>query len=421
MEKLVTVFTPVHRFEEKHLTDLYESLAAQSYKNFEWLILLNGDALRYVNTIASLFKEEKRISLYKTDGTGSIGLLKSICCEYARGEYLVEVDYDDMLTPNALEAIVNTLSLEKVQFVYSNSVEFTGNYSEGNSNTYSEVFGWKSAPFENHTQMVAFPPSAHYFRRIEFAPNHVRAFKKEGYNRVGGYDKSIAVGDDHDLVCRFYVEFGNAGFAHINECLYLYRVHPKNTCNGDNRNAEIQAQVDVNYIKWAEKMYLKWASDKNLLSIDLGGRFNCPEGYKSVDLRDADIIMDLTGTWELEDNSVGVLRAYHILEHLPDTIHFFNEAYRVLSPGGFLLIEVPHYLGQGGVSDPTHIKFFTERSFGYYTKQDLAKYIQPQYVGRFQNIRQNTYSWGDGVTVISCHMIALKGFYDDRWCGLKEM
>lgn len=421
MEKLITVFTPVHKFEERHLTELYNSLAAQSHKNFEWLILLNGNALFYSNTILSLFGDDKRVCVYKTDSTGSIGDLKGRCCELAKGEYLVEVDYDDLLTEEALATIAKAFEHEKVQFVYSNSVEFTGEYNEGNSNTYSGVYGWKSRPYENHTQMVAFPPSAQYFRRIEWAPNHVRAFKRSGYNIVGGYDRTIAVGDDHDLVCRFYIEFGNSGFYHIDECLYKYRVHESNTCNGNNRNQEIQLQVDINYIKWAEKMYLKWATDKNLLCLDLGGRFDCPDGYKSVDLLDADIIMDLTGTWALEDNSVGVLRAYHILEHLPDTIHFFNEAYRVLAPGGFLLIEVPHYLGQGGVSDPTHIKFFTERSFGYYTKQDLAKYIQPTYTGKFQNIRQNTYSWGDGVTVISCHMIALKGFYDDRWCGLKEM
>lgn len=413
-----TIFTPIHKPELDKLWELYESLRAQIWKVDEWVILCNGGAKDWIIDFIDRDKDPW-IKVYHTDTTGNIGALKGECCDLALGDILIEVDYDDHLTPDAVELIYMAFRDNMVQFVYSNSVEYL---PDGSSQVYGAQYGWQTKPHGDQTQMIAFPPKAQYFRRIEWAPNHVRAFRRSAYEAIGGYDKNIQVGDDHELVCRFYVGFGEHGFRHINECLYLYRVHDGNTCNGRNRNAEIQKQVDANYCRYAEKMYLRWADDNGLDCYDLGGRFNSPPGYQSVDLLDADVIADLTKAWPMSDNSVGVLRAYHILEHLPDSIHFFNEAYRVLAPGGFLLIEVPSSNGEGAWSDPTHINFMNKLSFEYFTNRDFAKFIQPQYTGRFQKARVVEYWWKHPeIPIISAQLIAIKGWYNERWAGEKQI
>lgn len=366
---------------------------------------------------------EQWVKVHVTDTTGNIGALKGECCNLATGDILVEVDYDDTLTPFAIEKIEGAFLDSAISVVYSNCAEIDDNYE---SRTYSAVYGWTQRLVrigqQDAIQMVAFPPSAQYMRRIEWAPNHVRAFLAKAYRFVGGYDSTIAVGDDHDLLCRLYKAYGEKGFHHIDECLYIYNVHAGNTCNGQNRNAEIQAQVDINYIRHAEGMYLRWARDNYLRCLDLGGRIGCPLGYESVDLHDADICADLEKPWPFEDNSVGVLRAYHVLEHLHNTIHFFNEAYRVLAPGGFLLIEVPSTNGPGAWSDPTHVRFFNTLSFEYFTNRQYAQYIQPQYTGRFQVARLVEYWWDNPrIPVVSAQLIALKGWYDERWCGERNI
>lgn len=423
----ITVFTPIHRLDSQSLNELYESLKNQTYKNFEWLILLNGPILYDAAALDSLNKmvasSEFTVRILTTYTQNNIGALKAECCEKATGDILVEVDYDDILTPDALEEIAKAFENEAVQFVYSNSWDFL---PDGSTSTpFGAQYGWRTKSYQgNNTQMVAFPALPQYLRRIEWAPNHVRSFRKSGYEAVGGYDKSIAVGDDHELICRFYREFGQRGFYHINEVLYHYRIHPENTSNGRNRNAEIQKQVDVNYQLHAEAMFKKWATDEGLLCLDLGGRFNCPDGYASVDLLDANYVVDLTKPWPFADDSVGVLRAYHLLEHLPDTIHFFNEAYRVLAPGGVLLIEVPSTNGKGAFSDPTHIRFFNDLSFEYFTNQQYARFIQPQFKGKFQKSRVLEYNWNTNfgpVPIVSAQLLCLKGWYEKQWCGLKEM
>ncbi len=411
----LSIYTPVHKITP-YLHELRASIDAQDWQGEkEWVIVLNGEARD-----AEPFEQAPDyVKLIRADQTGNIGWLKALAVSHCRGEILVEVDHDDLLTPDALRWIAQAFESAQVQCAFSNFREFL---PDGTENIYSPAYGWHSRELSGGgTQMVAFPALPQYLRRIEWAPNHVRAFRADGYRKVGGYDTALEVGDDHDLLCRFFLKFGEKGFAHIDRCLYHYRVHPNNTSNGANRNAAVQAQVDINYCRYTEAMFLHWAKENALDCLDLGGRFNSPGEYASVDLQDADVIADLTNPWPFANNSVGVLRAYHVLEHLPDTIHFFNEAYRVLAPGGLLLIEVPSTNHPAAFADPTHVKFFNTLSFDYFTTEAKARLIRPHYTGRFQKSRIVEYAWPDGTLVVSAQMIALKGWYDNRFCGLKEI
>ena len=157
--------------------------------------------------------------------------------------------------------------------------------------------------------------------------------------------------------------------------------------------------------------------------VDLGGRFGAWAGFETVDLQgDVDMYFDLNGEWLLPDDSVGVLRASHIFEHLDDPIHAMNEAYRVLAPGGWLLLEVPSTDGRGAFQDPTHRSFWNENSIAYYTDEKWARFIQPAYVGRFQKSRVVTFypseEWINiDILVVQADLIALKPPYDKRPVG----
>lgn len=48
--------------------------------------------------------------------------------------------------------------------------------------------------------------------------------------------------------------------------------------------------------------------------------------------------------WPLQNASAGLVICDNVLEHLPDPDAFFNEAYRVLAPGGSLCIRTPNQL-----------------------------------------------------------------------------
>lgn len=96
-------------------------------------------------------------------------------------------------------------------------------------------------------------------------------------------------------------------------------------------------------------------------------------GFLNVDrVRPADELVDLAGPWPWETSSVAEIRAFDLIEHLPDPKHTMNEAWRVLVPGGRFDIEVPTTDGRGWAQDPGHICWppWNRNSFFYYTHGD---------------------------------------------------
>lgn len=417
----IYVITPVHPPYVKYLASAYKSLCQQTYKEWKWVVITNKGA-----SVPSDISNDERVVVIKADKGAGIGSLKSIgALAFSQDtDVVVELDADDILTNDALSEVVSAFEDEQVQFVYSNSARFD---EEMESPTYSEWWGWQYRKFDydGHTlnEAIAWPPTAHSMRMIFWAPNHVRAWRGSAYYSLGGHDIDLAVGDDHDLCCRTYIKYGAAGIKHIDKCLYLYREHGDNTCKLSSVNPLIQKQSDDNYCKYRTRMVIKWANDQQLRKVDLGGRFNAWNGFETVDQHyPADMLFDLNYEWLLPTNSVGVLRASHIFEHLLDPVHTMNEAYRVLAPGGWLLLEVPSTDGKGAFQDPTHKSWWNQNSILYYTDEAWAQFIKPKYVGRFQTSRVVTYFPNDqfkqmDVPVVQADLIALKPPYDQRPVG----
>lgn len=94
---------------------------------------------------------------------------------------------------------------------------------------------------------------------------------------------------------------------------------------------------------------------------------------------------------DLPDGSVGVIRAHDFLEHVVDKVALINELYRVLAPGGMLLTLTPSTDGRGAFQDPTHVAYYNENSFWYYTEQQHRAFV-PTITARFQSSRLHVLS-----------------------------
>jgi SAM-dependent methyltransferase len=70
-----------------------------------------------------------------------------------------------------------------------------------------------------------------------------------------------------------------------------------------------------------------------------------------------------------KDESFSVVKAYHVLEHIPDIVSTINECWRVLKNGGTLKIGVPLFPSVGSVADPTHVRYFIPETFEYFTEK----------------------------------------------------
>ena len=114
----------------------------------------------------------------------------------------------------------------------------------------------------------------------------------------------------------------------------------------------------------------------------------------------------------LGSNSFGLLTAHDVLQRVRDTVEFFNQAHRVLRHGGLLLTSTPSTDGRGAFQDPTHISFFNENSFWYFTDPSKAGFV-PGLTAHFQTSRLETYfpdEWHEAnkISYVRANLISVK-------------
>lgn len=386
-----SVFTPTHN--SRWLLPAYESLVAQTETDWEWILVPNNGC-----KLPKLSDPRVKVFPYEHE---NIGALKRYACDRASGEWVVELDHDDELLPTCLEEIGKC----SADFVYSNEVRLN---EDNCSVTFSETLGWVIRPFRldgrEQYELVQPPFSPSNFSRIWFAPDHVRAWRREFYQRIGGHDAEMHVGDDHDLVCRSALQ---GTVKHIDKPLYVYNLHEENSW--------VKNQEEIDKMQWENHdlyfmpMAEMWADREGLPKFDLGGALDAPPNYTTVDKRDADIVCDLNADWPMEEQSVGILRAHDIMEHLHDPVHAMNEAHRVLVHGGIFDIMVPSTDrgGTGAFSDPTHRSFWNLRSFSYYTEAGMRRYLEPECKCAFQVVQLRDATLWDDVPYVQAQLLAL--------------
>lgn len=400
----VSVITPTNSL--KWFRQAKISLLHQTMPDWEWIVLFNGDEFEA--------SDDPRIKcVHSQIGLAHVGALKREACMHATTPFIVEFDHDDELDRTALEFVLKEFEDTKADFVFSDDGHI---FQSGKPYLYGTDYGWTKKPMDFHgrreekmivhNRPLLLPQNV---SRIWYAPDHVRAWRTESYWKAGGHDASMRVLDDQDLMCRMFT--AGMKFSHIDKCLYKYIHHPNNTFLI--HNAEIQENTLRLHDQYIHALALAhWKQTHRC--IDLGGGIDSPEGWESCDVHDAKVTANLDERWPFEDGSVGAFRAHDIIEHLKNPVHTMNEAWRCLTHGGLLLIEVPSTDGRGAFQDPSHVSFWNSNSFWYYTREAQQRYIR--HLGaqcRFQVVRLLDYfpsEWHrlNQIPYVRCHLAAVK-------------
>jgi len=400
-----SIITATH-LKNAFLLDLYKSISAQSYDNWEWLLFLNGGATPD-HIDKEIVKDNRVRIIVSTENNSCVGYNKNKAFNAGNGDVLVEVDHDDILTPDCLEELRKAFLDPTVGFAYSDDAMW---HMTEEVVPFNEMYGWTYRPFNwNGKQLIAhnsFPPTSHSLSFIWYAPDHVRAWRKSEYVRIGGHNPTLSICDDHELMIRTYL---NMKMVHVPKVLYIYRITGQNTWL--ERNQAIQETTKQLFQQYAWDLACKDARDKNLHIVELGGGINPRAGCNiNIDLEDGNVKHDLNDGIPLPDNSVGVIYASHILEHLYDKHKIMCEIHRVLVDGGWAFIQVPSTDGRGAFQDPTHVSYWNENCFWYYTRKDKASFIRNNTI-RFQPFKLDTFWWDpreDNIAITDAWLVAIK-------------
>tara|TARA_R110000822_G_scaffold55960_3_gene141696 strand:+ start:1048 stop:2250 length:1203 start_codon:yes stop_codon:yes gene_type:complete len=364
----LSIITPTHRLT--HLDELYESIKNQTYKDWEWVLYLNGKAKR--KNLSKEIEKDPRVSIYvdykKHSKSTNVGYIKNKAFHLGKGEILLEVDHDDLITPDCLSEVAKAFKENPDSgFVYSHAAIIQDNGIPFNSS-----YGWNN-PYEiewegkNYWCNGSFAADAGSLSLIFYAPDHIRCWRKSIYTDVGGHNENLSILDDQELLMRTYM---TTKFKEIEKCLYLYRVHGENTWL--ERNQQIQEGTKELQREWQKKLATYDAMINNLEIVNLG-----------------EVDFNIHEKWPFADNSVGVLEAYHIINQIEDKQFTMSEIHRVLNDKAWAFIEIPSTDGRGAFQDPRHKSYWNENSFWYWTKRSHADFIDNHSI-RFQNFESGT-------------------------------
>lgn len=109
MNEVVSIITP--SFNRATLvTETADSILAQSYPHWEWMIVDDGSTDNSWEVLQGLAKRDGRIKIHKRDrGPKGACACRNIAVERSTGKYLIFLDTDDVMAPFCLEQRVKAM------------------------------------------------------------------------------------------------------------------------------------------------------------------------------------------------------------------------------------------------------------------------------------------------------------------------
>jgi glycosyltransferase involved in cell wall biosynthesis len=248
---LVSLFTPIYNTGTK-LWRTYESIKHQTYQNWEWVVVNdsndNGVTLKIAEEIADLDSRVKVYDFHKKTG-GIVGESKYRAASLCNGIYLMEMDHDDYLTPDAVDLMVEAFQkYPDCKFVYSDFAEIDENH---NSLTYGDSFSFNYGSYRDEeyngrvyktVNTSGINPKT--IRHIVGVPNHFRAWERFFYHSIGGHNRRLSIADDYELIVRTFL---HTKMVRIPKLLYLQFYHNSNTQNATRKDIQRRVRTISNF------------------------------------------------------------------------------------------------------------------------------------------------------------------------------
>lgn len=100
--KKISIITPVYN-AEKYITDTINSVLAQTYTNWEMIIVDDCSTDRTTQIVESFCQKDNRIKLIKHQKNQGVAMTRNTALAHAKGEYIAFLDGDDLWCDKKLE------------------------------------------------------------------------------------------------------------------------------------------------------------------------------------------------------------------------------------------------------------------------------------------------------------------------------
>jgi len=190
--------------EEDYLPLLLTDLTKQTNKNFE-VIIVDAQSDDQTKARANKFKDSLNVRFMQLPRNG-VSFQRNYGAEQAKSEYLFFLDADSRIKNDVMERVVDHIKQEK-KLLYLPVVE------SSNPGFIYRVLTTFSTYAVMGLQMIGKP--------LSLGPNMV--IQKKLFERIGGFDTSYAIAEDHNLVINAHKNGVKATFLFDVRCIFSMR------------------------------------------------------------------------------------------------------------------------------------------------------------------------------------------------------
>jgi glycosyltransferase involved in cell wall biosynthesis len=174
--------------ETRFIAEAVESAKSQTYKNIEVIVVDDGSTEQAHQHLLAI----PGVKVIR-QANGGVSSARNRGISESRGDYIVFLDHDDRLMPNAVSSHLEALKIKPdagLIFAARRDIDVHGNAA---------------------TPPYICAPRRNYFHSfLEANPIHCPAsamVSRDALERVGGFDSNVEPGDDYDLYIRIAREF----------------------------------------------------------------------------------------------------------------------------------------------------------------------------------------------------------------------
>jgi len=222
----ISIIMPVYNPVFKFLEQAVESVEDQLYDKWEICIVDDCSSNKYVKTyLESLQKRYQNITCIFNSSNQHISNATNVAVSIAKGDFLVFLDQDDLLTEDALaEIVLHINKYPSVDLLYSDDDKID---------------------IDNNRFDPQFKPdwSPEYLLSFMYC-GHVKCVRTSLYRSIGGFRQGFEGSQDYDFFLRASEKARD--IVHIPRILYHWRVLPGSTAaGGENKSYSFQAGINA--------------------------------------------------------------------------------------------------------------------------------------------------------------------------------
>jgi GT2 family glycosyltransferase len=183
-----------------------DSVLAQVYREWELCVVDDGSKASHVAQVLREYaSRDPRIKVELAEENGGVARASNRALAMATGEYVALMDHDDRLEEQALLRFAESIVEDAPDMLYSDEVLM--------------------APDGEHAMELVYRPafSLELLRSHPYIV-HLVAFRTALARDAGGFDESLRISQDYDLILRCAEKATRV--VHVPEVLYRWRTHP---------------------------------------------------------------------------------------------------------------------------------------------------------------------------------------------------